>query len=102
MTASKFMEAQIALALRQAEDGTPIAEVAGSRVSVTRHFTTGALSTRPHAVRDEARGRERQAEADRRRPVVGQGHVAGDQARPFDPSDRSSALRLASRLWPDE
>lgn len=46
MKASKFTEAQIAFVLKQAEDGTPVAEVCAARQGYrTPPFTTGASAT---------------------------------------------------------
>lgn len=81
MKASTFSEPQIAFVLKQTEDDTPIGEVCRKGEFQTRPLTIGArkyASLMPSG--DEAtsptRGRECQAEADRRRPVVGQGHAS--------------------------
>ena len=81
MKKSKFSEAQIAFILRQADEGTPVAEVcrkAGISDATFYNWKKryGGLS-QAHA---PARGREQPAEEDRRRPDARQGNVTG---RPF-------------------
>ena len=82
MKASKFSEAQIAFVLKQAEDGSAVAEVCRKAgISEATYLQLAEEVCGADALGDEAtapaRGRERQAEADRRRPVLGQGHASG-------------------------
>jgi hypothetical protein len=53
MKASKFSEAQIAFVLKQAEDGSAVAEVCRRPGSARRRFITGGRSMRTSAFRDE-------------------------------------------------
>ena len=82
MRKSKFTEDQIAFALKQNELGTSVeevcckmgiseADVVRLEEEVQRHRSVRAATVAP------ARGREQEAQADRRGPELGQGDVAG-------------------------
>src|SRR5215472_2771663 len=82
MKKSRFSEQQIAFVLRQAEEGTPIAEVCRKAGISEASFYAWRQEVRgAAAVRDEAakaaRGGEPAAEEAGRRPVTGQGDAAG-------------------------
>ncbi len=81
MKRSKFTESQIALVLRQGEEGTPVGEICRKAgISEATYYNWrkkyGGLTVGDEAAAS-ARGGERQAEEDRRRPVARQGDAAG-------------------------
>ena len=105
MKASKFSEAQIAFILKQAEEGTAVAEVCRKAgISEATFYNWRKRYARPDAVGGEAaapaRGRERQAEEARRRPVPGQGHAAGRPVKKaLKPARRRQLVDEVRESW---
>ena len=94
MKRSKFSEAEVALILRQADEGATIGEVcrrAGiseATFNVWRKKVCGPDDFGDEAS-EAARGRERSAETHRGRPDAGPGDAAGcDQAKALGPARR--------------
>ncbi|MBY2918687.1 transposase [Rhizobium leguminosarum] len=80
MKASNFSEPQITFVLRQTDDGTPIGEVCrkggiSDATFYNWHKKYASLMPSGDEATSPTRGRECQAESDRRQPVVGQGHA---------------------------
>ena len=104
MKRSKFTEVQIAFVLRQAEGGIAVAEVcrktgiSEARFYAWRRKYAGLMPS--EMKRATARGGERQAEADRRRPVARQGGAAGrDLPQTMKPDRRRRVVDDVRATW---
>ena len=105
MKRSKFTEAQIAFILRQAEEGTAVGEVCRKAgISEATYYNWRKKYGGLDAVGDEAaasaRGGERQAEEDRRRPVARQGDAAGRHPpKALKPARKRQLVDHARATW---